>query len=184
MPASTTETIVIRGLRYNIRHWARPERRPFPAAWLDGCLRYLQFVVDALQQEWHLIAPDWRGYGDSQWLGHPLLAPRLLRRPGGIAAALLAGQAGADRRAQHGGEHRRHLRRLAPTARGAPGHARFPGAEPDPAIDAAQHWANGWTKSATSPGCAPIHHAALARRACASPIRAGLRNGRNSCRGR
>jgi pimeloyl-ACP methyl ester carboxylesterase len=28
-----------------------------------------QFVVEALQRSWHVIAPDWRGYGASQWLG-------------------------------------------------------------------------------------------------------------------
>jgi pimeloyl-ACP methyl ester carboxylesterase len=28
-----------------------------------------QFTVDALQGEWRVIAPDWRGYGLSQWSG-------------------------------------------------------------------------------------------------------------------
>ena len=30
-----------------------------------------QFVVEALGGEWHVIAPDWRGYGASTWLGRP-----------------------------------------------------------------------------------------------------------------
>jgi pimeloyl-ACP methyl ester carboxylesterase len=34
-----------------------------------------QFVVDALKQSWHVIAPDWRGYGQSEWLAHPYWFP-------------------------------------------------------------------------------------------------------------
>lgn len=30
-----------------------------------------QFVVDALKKSWHIIAPDWRGYGASEWLSRP-----------------------------------------------------------------------------------------------------------------
>jgi pimeloyl-ACP methyl ester carboxylesterase len=26
-----------------------------------------QFVVDEMADDWYLIAPDWRGFGDSQW---------------------------------------------------------------------------------------------------------------------
>ena len=28
-----------------------------------------QFLVDELRREWHVIAPDWRGYGETQWSG-------------------------------------------------------------------------------------------------------------------
>ena len=30
-----------------------------------------QFVVDELQQDWNIVAPDWRGFGPSEWLGRP-----------------------------------------------------------------------------------------------------------------
>ena len=26
-----------------------------------------QFVIDQLQRDWRVIAPDWRGYGDTEW---------------------------------------------------------------------------------------------------------------------
>ena len=69
---SRTEKIFIRGLRYNVRHWGPAEA---PAVFfLHGrmdCSPTFQFVVDALQHTWHVIAPDWRGYGESQWLGQP-----------------------------------------------------------------------------------------------------------------
>ena len=73
---SRTERIDVRGLRYNIRHWG-PESAPqvfFLHGWMD-CSPTFQFVVDALRQDWHVIAPDWRGYGDSAWLSRPYWFP-------------------------------------------------------------------------------------------------------------
>ncbi|MDR0576164.1 MAG: alpha/beta hydrolase [Candidatus Accumulibacter sp.] len=73
---SRTEKIDIRGLRYNIRHWG-PDDAPamfFLHGWLD-CSPTFQFVVDALAQPWHVIAPDWRGYGESEWLNQPYWFP-------------------------------------------------------------------------------------------------------------
>ncbi len=34
-----------------------------------------QFVVDALRRDWQVIAPDWRGFGGSTWLGHSYWFP-------------------------------------------------------------------------------------------------------------
>ena len=72
---SRTEKIDLRGLRYNVRHWG-PQEAP-AVFFLHGrmdCSPTFQFVVDALQQQWHVIAPDWRGFGltadggaDSYW---------------------------------------------------------------------------------------------------------------------
>lgn len=73
---SRTERITVRGLRYNIRHWGDDEAPVvfFLHGWMD-CSPTFQFVVDALQQDWHIIAPDWRGYGDSEWLSRPYWFP-------------------------------------------------------------------------------------------------------------
>ena len=38
--------------------------------WMD-CSASFQFLVDALESEWHVIAPDWRGFGASEWLNQP-----------------------------------------------------------------------------------------------------------------
>ena len=73
---SRTETIDVRGLRYNVRHWGE-EGAPkvfFLHGWMDSSATF-QFVVDALEREWHVIAPDWRGYGASQWLSRPYWFP-------------------------------------------------------------------------------------------------------------
>ena len=64
MKPCRSEFIMVRGLRYHIRHWGS-ENAPklFMAhGWMDVSASF-QFVVDCLQQDWHVIAPDWRGFG-------------------------------------------------------------------------------------------------------------------------
>lgn len=74
--ASTIDTITIRGLRYGIRHWGDPQNPMvfFLHGWMDSSATF-QFVVDALETQWHVIAPDWRGYGQSEWLSRPYWFP-------------------------------------------------------------------------------------------------------------
>jgi pimeloyl-ACP methyl ester carboxylesterase len=69
---SRTETINVRGLNYCVRHWGAPDAPTvfFLHGWMDSSPTF-QFLVDALKQSWHIIAPDWRGYGASQWLARP-----------------------------------------------------------------------------------------------------------------
>ena len=76
MLPSTTECIEIRGLRYNVRQWGPADAPPvfLLHGWMDASATF-QFVVDALRQDWHVIAPDWRGYGASEWLGRPYWFP-------------------------------------------------------------------------------------------------------------
>lgn len=73
---STLEHIHVRGLRLGVRRWG-PGDAPklfFLHGWMDSSPTF-QFVVDALQGTWQVIAPDWRGYGASQWLAHPYWFP-------------------------------------------------------------------------------------------------------------
>lgn len=69
---SKTEIINVRGLSYCIRHWGSPDAPKlfFLHGWMDSSPTF-QFVVDALKKSWHIIAPDWRGYGASEWLSRP-----------------------------------------------------------------------------------------------------------------
>jgi len=70
MKPSRSEFLAIRGLRAHIRHWGR-EGAPklFMAhGWMDMSASF-QFVVDALEGDWHVIAPDWRGFGLSERSG-------------------------------------------------------------------------------------------------------------------
>ncbi|MFZ2852733.1 MAG: alpha/beta hydrolase [Rhodocyclaceae bacterium] len=73
---SRVETLDVRGLRYNVRHWGAPDAPQLFLlhGWMDSSVTF-QFVVDALSEPWHVIAPDWRGYGGSEWLGRPYWFP-------------------------------------------------------------------------------------------------------------
>lgn len=58
----------IRGLKHHIRVWGDDDAPPLfllHGAW-DASPTF-QFLVDALQGPWRIIAPDWRGYGQSEW---------------------------------------------------------------------------------------------------------------------
>ncbi|HSN41580.1 MAG TPA: alpha/beta hydrolase [Burkholderiales bacterium] len=60
----------IRGLRYHVRTWGEPHRPKMFLlhGWMDVSASF-QFLVDGLKRDWHVIAPDWRGFGSSQWAG-------------------------------------------------------------------------------------------------------------------
>lgn len=68
MKESHSDYLDIRGLKYHCRTWG-PRTAPclvmlhgfqdVSASW--------QFTVDALQRDWFVVAPDWRGYGLTQW---------------------------------------------------------------------------------------------------------------------
>lgn len=67
MTPSLSRFIDVRGIRYHLREWG-------PAAadaahtlvmlhgWMDVSASF-QFVVDALDRDWRVVAPDWRGFG-------------------------------------------------------------------------------------------------------------------------
>jgi len=67
MKPSRSEYLDIRGLRYHVRHWGEPgaPKLFMMHGWMDISASF-QFVVDCLQQDWHVIAPDWRGFGLTQ----------------------------------------------------------------------------------------------------------------------
>jgi pimeloyl-ACP methyl ester carboxylesterase len=64
---SRSEYISIHGKQYHIRRWGNPDAPMLFMlhGWMDLSATY-QFVVDALVQEWNVIAPDWGGFGLSE----------------------------------------------------------------------------------------------------------------------
>jgi len=68
MRASRSEFLPIRGLRYHLRHWGEPEApRLYLLHGLLDVSASMQLLVDELRQDWHIIAPDWRGCGLTEW---------------------------------------------------------------------------------------------------------------------
>ena len=58
----------IHGLRHHVRTWGEPHHPKMLLlhGWMDVSASF-QFVVDCFQREWHVIAPDWRGFGLTAW---------------------------------------------------------------------------------------------------------------------
>ena len=70
MKPSRSEFIPVRGLQYHIRHWGNEDRPKLfmVHGWMDVSASF-QFVVDCLKRDWHVIAPDWRGFGLTKSIG-------------------------------------------------------------------------------------------------------------------
>jgi len=70
MLISRSDFLEVRGLRLHVRHWG-DEAAPklfMLHGWMDMSASF-QFMVDCLQGQWHVIAPDWRGFGLSERSG-------------------------------------------------------------------------------------------------------------------
>jgi pimeloyl-ACP methyl ester carboxylesterase len=112
MGPSRSEFIVLRARRYHVRIWGEDDAPTIFClhGWGDTGASF-QFVADALPDAWRVVAPDWRGFGLSQWnegaywfldyiadldalLGHysPTEPARIAGHSmGGIVASLYAG---------------------------------------------------------------------------------------------
>jgi len=68
MKTSESVFVPVRGLRYHCRCWG-DERAPklfLLHGWMDVSASF-QFLVDAFRGDWRVVAPDWRGFGLSEW---------------------------------------------------------------------------------------------------------------------
>ena len=65
--------------RIHVRIWGEPDAPKLFMlhGWGDVSATF-QFVVDELKGNWQVIAPDWRGFGLSQWNGAPYWYPEYL----------------------------------------------------------------------------------------------------------
>ncbi len=68
MKASQSHIVQVRGVRYHVRTWGTPASPKVVLlhGWMDVSASF-QFVVDAFERDWYVIAPDWRGFGLSEW---------------------------------------------------------------------------------------------------------------------
>ena len=68
MRSSESTFLEIRGLRYHVRRWVRAgaPKMVLLHGWMDVSASF-QFMVDALRKDWDVYAPDWRGYGLTDW---------------------------------------------------------------------------------------------------------------------
>lgn len=68
MQPSRSEYVAIRHRRYHVRIWGHDDAPTLFMlhGWGDAGISF-QFVVDELAGDWRIVAPDWRGFGLSQW---------------------------------------------------------------------------------------------------------------------
>jgi pimeloyl-ACP methyl ester carboxylesterase len=62
------ENVTVRGLRHRLTWWG--ERSATPVVLLHGWADTgdtWQFLVDRLPDDWSCVAPDWRGFGGTEW---------------------------------------------------------------------------------------------------------------------
>ena len=71
--------VPVRSLNYRVYRWGSPAASPvfLLHGWADTGMSF-QFLADAMPDEWCLIAPDWRGFGDSDWNGQGYWFPDYL----------------------------------------------------------------------------------------------------------
>jgi pimeloyl-ACP methyl ester carboxylesterase len=71
MKPSESLFVPVRGLRYHCRCWgdARAPMLFMLHGWMDVSASF-QFLVDALRGDWRVVAPDWRGFGLTEWAKH------------------------------------------------------------------------------------------------------------------
>ena len=61
------KTLNIRGLNYHIQEWGDPEKPLLVLlhGWMD-CGATFKFMADHLTDHYYLVAPDWRGFGNTE----------------------------------------------------------------------------------------------------------------------
>ncbi|MGH8540252.1 MAG: alpha/beta fold hydrolase [Stenotrophobium sp.] len=65
---SRSEFLQVRGLRYHLRRWGDPAAPLLVLChgWLDVSATFEPLAAELLPQ-WQVLAPDWRGFGHTQW---------------------------------------------------------------------------------------------------------------------
>ncbi len=68
MKPSQSHIHTIRNLRYHVRTWgdARAPKLFLLHGWMDVSASF-QFLVDEFKHDWYVVAPDWRGFGLTEW---------------------------------------------------------------------------------------------------------------------
>ena len=76
MKTSRSQFVTVGGRRYHVRLWGDDDAPTlfFLHGWGDISASF-QFVVDALPGNWRIVAPDWRGFGLTQWNEGPYWFP-------------------------------------------------------------------------------------------------------------
>ena len=101
------DTVITRGLRQHVTRW--PGEDPEPLILLHGWMDTgdtFQFLVDAMPARRTFVAPDWRGFGRSEWPADGYWFPDYYGDLDALLDRLCAGRARHADRSQHGRQYR------------------------------------------------------------------------------
>lgn len=92
--AARAQTLAVRGLRYHVQRWGRDSGTPLVLlhGFLDTADTY-QFLVDAFAGDHPLLAPDWRGFGRTEWAAGGYWFPDYFADLDRLLDALVPGEA-------------------------------------------------------------------------------------------
>ncbi|WP_293762473.1 alpha/beta hydrolase [uncultured Aquitalea sp.] len=67
-PDSQSLYLTLNRHRYHLRQWGKPDAPLLVMlhGWMDSSATF-RYLVEALPDQWRIVAPDWRGFGDSDW---------------------------------------------------------------------------------------------------------------------
>ena len=143
--------VPLRGLDAHVLTWGDPAAPKLFLlhGWMDVAASF-QFLVDAFVREWHVIAPDLRGYGRSAWQPQGYWYADYIADLEALLADVRSRRAGEHRRAQPRRQCRAPLRWRAPGAR-ADRHlarrVRRPGRGPGRGAGEARQWLDAIAES-------------------------------------
>lgn len=67
-PVSRSDVLTVRGLRTHVRAWGEAHQPMLFLlhGWMDASASF-QFLVESFEHEWQVLAPDFRGFGHTEW---------------------------------------------------------------------------------------------------------------------
>lgn len=117
----TSHSYISQRLKLHYADWGNPEAPPLLLlhGGRDHC-RNWDWTAKALRDRWHILAPDWRGHGDSQWSAdgeYKLLTyvydlAQLIHQQGLAPLTIVAHSMGGNIALRYAGLYPEHVRRL------------------------------------------------------------------------
>jgi pimeloyl-ACP methyl ester carboxylesterase len=87
------EQLNVRGLKHRLTWWGEPTGTPIVLLHgFQDCGDTWQFLVDCLPDTWTLVAPDWRGFGGTEWASGGYWFPDYLADLEALLGALVPGE--------------------------------------------------------------------------------------------
>ena len=119
--APASHSYISQRLKLHYADWGNPEAPPLLLlhGGRDHC-RNWDWTAQALRDKWHILTPDWRGHGDSQWsadgeykqLTYLYDLAQLIHQQGLAPVTIVAHSMGGNIALRYAGHYPEHVRRI------------------------------------------------------------------------